>query len=327
LLAAHPETAAEWWYYTGHLRTAAGSEYGFELTFFRARLSDGDDLNAAHFALTDVAGKAFRYAEKIHRPFPGIAETDPSRLRVSIENWETREENSAHLLRASMAGAGISLRLAPQKPAVVNGEGGISRKGPRPDEYSRYVSIPRLSVSGTLELGGRKEAVSGIAWFDHEFGPGGLPADLAGWDWFSVQLSDGTELMLYRLRTKEGRESPYSQGTFIGKDGVAVPTRRTSKSPRPAHGNRRSPARTIRPAGGSGALRPSTWGSRRGRRPKRRDEALDARHLLGGRLRRLGPSMGARDGGELRGAHGVRRQRSALAGGGKRRGSDGGRFS
>ena len=225
LLAAHPETSAEWWYYTGHLRTSAGLEFGFELTFFRARLADGDDLDAAHFALTDVGGKAFRYAEKLHRPFPGIAGTDPSRLRVFIENWEARDENGAHLLRASMPGAGISLRLAAQKAAVWNGEGGISRKGPRPDEYSHYVSIPRLAVSGTLDLGGRTESVSGIAWFDHEFGPGGLPEDLAGWDWFSVQLSDGTELMLYRLRTKEGGASPYSQGSFIGKNGVAVPLR------------------------------------------------------------------------------------------------------
>jgi predicted secreted hydrolase len=250
LLAAHPDTAAEWWYYTGHLRTAGGAEFGFELTFFRARLPDGDDLDAAHFALTDVGAKSFRYAEKLHRPFPGIAETDPSRLRVSIENWEAREENGAHVLRASMAGAGISLRLAPQKPAVLNGEGGVSRKGPRPDEYSRYVSIPRLAASGTLDIGGRTESVSGIAWFDHEFGPGGLPVDLAGWDWFSVQLSDGTELMLYRLRTKAGGESPYSQGSFIGKDGVAVPLR-AGDFDVAAAGRWRSPK--------SGAIYPAGW--------------------------------------------------------------------
>jgi predicted secreted hydrolase len=258
-LAAHPETAAEWWYYTGHLRTAGGAEFGFELTFFRARLPDGDDLDAAHFALTDVGGKTFRFAEKLHRPFPGIAGTDPARLEVSIENWEAREDRGAHVLRASMPGAGISLRLVPQKPAVFHGEEGISRKGPRPDEYSHYVSIPRLAASGTLDLGGRAESVSGIAWFDHEFGPGGLPEDLAGWDWFSVQLSDGTELMLYRLRTKAGGVSPYSQGSFIGRDGVVVPLKAADfdvaatgawKSPRsgatyPAGWRLRVPSRRI----------------------------------------------------------------------------------
>lgn len=221
-LASHPETRAEWWYYTGHLR-GGGFDGGFELTFFRARLADGDDLDAAHFALTDVSHGKFLFSEKIHRPFPGIAETDPEHLSVYLEDWETREESGAHLLRAAMPGAKIALRLDPGKPPVVNGEGGISRKGPRPDEYSHYVSISRLEVSGTLDRGGRPEPVSGIAWFDHEFGPGGLPADLAGWDWFSVQLSDRTELMLYRLRTKQGSGSPFSQGTFIGTDGAAVP--------------------------------------------------------------------------------------------------------
>jgi len=249
-LRAHPETAAEWWYYTGHLRTAAGREYGFELTFFRARLPDGDDLDAAHFALTDVAAGTFQYAEKLHRPFPGIAETDPARFSVSIENWQAREERGAHRLRAAMPGAGIPLRLAPEKAAVLHGEGGISRKGPRPDEYSRYVSIPRMSVSGTLDRGGRPESVAGIAWFDHECGPGGLPADLAGWDWFSVQLSDETELMLYRLRTRDGRASPFSQGTFVERDGRAVPLK-AADFETAATGTWKSPK--------SGAAYPSGW--------------------------------------------------------------------
>jgi predicted secreted hydrolase len=249
-LGAHPDTAAEWWYYTGHLRTAAGREYGFELTFFRARLPDGDDLDAAHFALTDVAAGTFRYAEKMHRPFPGIAESDPARLSVSIENWQAREEQGAHRLRATMPGAAIDLRLSPEKSAVVHGEGGISRKGPRPDEYSRYVSIPRMSVSGTLDREGRAESVTGIAWFDHECGPGGLPADLAGWDWFSVQLSDGTELMLYRLRTKDGRDSPFSQGTFVERDGRAVPLK-AADFETGAAGTWKSPR--------SGAVYPSGW--------------------------------------------------------------------
>ncbi len=222
VLAAHPETKAEWWYYTGHLRTSAHAEYGFELTFFRAGLPDGDDLDAAHFALTDIAVGQFLYAEKLHRPFPGIAGADPARLDVYLENWEAREETGAHRLRASMPGAALSIRLVPEKSPVWNGEGGISRKGPRPDEYSHYLSIPRLSVSGTLERNGHSEAVTGVAWFDHEFGPGGLPADLAGWDWFSVQLSDESELMLYRLRSRSGGVSPFSQGTFVGKDGAAT---------------------------------------------------------------------------------------------------------
>jgi len=248
--AAHPDARAEWWYYTGHLETAAREEFGFELTFFRARLGDGDDVDAAHFALTDVGRRSFRWAEKLHRPFPGIAGADSGRLAVFIEDWETREEGGVHLLRASMPEAAIALRLEPRKPPVRNGAGGISRKGPRPDEYSNYVSIPRLFVSGTLTRGGKAEPVSGIAWFDHEFGPGGLPEDLAGWDWFAVQLSDGTEAMLYRLRAKSGGESPFSQGTFVARDGTAFPLSAGDFSVE-ATGRWRSPH--------TGATYPSGW--------------------------------------------------------------------
>ena len=249
LLASHPEMRAEWWYYTGHLR-GGGAEYGFELTFFRARLADGDDLDAAHFALADIGKGKFLFSEKMHRPFPGIAESDPARLAVHLENWEAREDAGAHRLRAAMPGAEIALRLVPAKPPVVNGEGGLSRKGPRPDEYSHYVSIPRLEVSGTLDRDGRRVPVSGVAWFDHEFGPGGLPADLAGWDWFSVQLSDRTELMLYRLRTKDGSVSPFSQGTLIGPDG-APSALRAADFETAATGSWRSPK--------SGATYPAGW--------------------------------------------------------------------
>ena len=247
---AHPDSRAEWWYYTGHLETASREELGFELTFFRAKLGDGDDLDAAHFALTDVRARSFRWAEKIHRPFPGIAGADPARLSVFIEDWEIREENGAHLLRASMPEASIELRLEPRKPAVQNGAGGLSRKGPGPDEYSHYVSIPLLSVSGTLVRKGKSEPVGGIAWFDHEFGPGGQPKDLAGWDWFAIQLADGTEAMLYRLRTKSGGESPFSQGTFVAGDGAASPLAAGDFAVE-ATGSWRSPR--------SGASYPSGW--------------------------------------------------------------------
>lgn len=213
-LAANPAARAEWWYYTGHL-SSSGGDFGFELTFFRARLDDGDDVDAAHFAVTDVAGRRFLYSEKIHRPFPGIAETDAGKLRVRIENWETREEAGTQLLHAAIPGAELTLALTPELPPVLHGENGISRKGPRPDEYSTYLSIPRMRATGTLVRDGRPRPVTGEAWFDHEFGPGGLPADLAGWDWFGVQLGDGSALMIYRLRTKNGGVSPFSHGTLV----------------------------------------------------------------------------------------------------------------
>lgn len=223
VFAAHPDAKSEWWYYTGHLASSSGRSYGFELTFFRARLPDGRDLDAAHFAVTDVAAGKFFYDEKLHRPFPGIAGADAGDLRVYLENWEARRENGNHILAARTPEAEISLELSPSKPAALNGRDGISRKGPRPDEYSHYVTIPRLAAHGTLTLGGKTEEVSGIAWFDHEWGPGGLPEKLAGWDWFAIQLADSAELMLYRLRQADGSESPFSSGTYFAPDGTARP--------------------------------------------------------------------------------------------------------
>jgi predicted secreted hydrolase len=218
--AAHPASKAEWWYYTCHLQTEAKNEYGFELTFFRVRLTDGRDLDAAHFAISDLARKTFLYDERLHRPFPGICGADENRLFVFLENWEAEEDSGRHHLKARMKDAEIDLTLSPEKPPISHGEKGISRKGPGPDDYSHYTSMTRLGVAGTLSLKGLGERVSGLAWFDHEDGPGGLPPDLAGWDWFSLQLDDRSELMLYRLRQKDGTISRFSSGTFVDQDGA-----------------------------------------------------------------------------------------------------------
>ena len=248
--AAHPASKAEWWYYTGHLRTPAEREYGFELTFFRLRLPDGRDLDAAHFAISDLARRVFLYDEKLHRPFPGICGADESRLFVFLENWEAREESGRHRLKASMKGAAIDLTLDPKKTPVTHGDDGVSRKGPGADEYSHYTSITRLAVSGSLSLGGNPESVTGVAWFDHEDGPGGKPDNLAGWDWFSVQLEDQSELMLYRLRQKDGSISPFSNGSFVDRDGSV---RRLKRSDFTAESTAAWKSRRT------GAVYPSRW--------------------------------------------------------------------
>jgi len=215
---SHPDAALEWWYWTGHLSGTGGRAYGFQLTFFRLR-----DVHLAHFAWSDVASKRFAYEEKTHLALPGIAGASAERLEVYNEDWSAREERGAHKLSARTAEGLLTLTLTPGKAPVLHGEGGVSRKGPGPSEYSHYVSIPRLGVTGTLERKGRKELLSGTAWFDHEWGPGGLPAGVAGWDWFALQLSDGSELMLYRMRLSGGTASPFSAGTFLPASGPPRP--------------------------------------------------------------------------------------------------------
>ncbi len=218
---SHPEAAVEWWYYTGHLSDDAGKAYGFQLTFFRA-----SDLHLAHFAWSDVAGGAFRYEEKAHLGLPGIASSDTGRLRIANEDWSAEESDGVHRLRASGPEGVLELRLSASKAPVLQGSEGLSRKGPGENEYSHYVSITRLRASGFLERrGGRRLALSGTAWFDHEWGPGALPSGARGWDWFAVQLSDGSELMLYRLRAADGRATPFSAGTFVPASGTAAPIR------------------------------------------------------------------------------------------------------
>jgi predicted secreted hydrolase len=211
---AHAGAGIEWWYYTGHLRDSGKKEYGFELTFFRVR-----ELSLAHFAWTDAAAKKFRYEEKAHLILPGIADAEAGRLSVSNETWSAREAGGAHQLHASGRDWDLTLTLAPAGVPVIHGEGGISRKGPGEADYSRYVSIPRLNATGTMRSGSASEKVAGTAWFDHEWGPGGLPEGIAGWDWFGIQLDGGGELMLYRMRGKDGSATPFSSGTWIPKDG------------------------------------------------------------------------------------------------------------
>jgi predicted secreted hydrolase len=215
---SHPEAAVEWWYYTGHL-DGAGKAYGFQLTFFRAR-----DLHLAHFAWTDVGAGTFAYDEKIHLGLPGIAGASQTQLEVFNEDWSVREEKgTVHLIAGRRDIGRLELTLTPAKPPVLHGGDGLSKKGAGEKEYSRYVSITRFSATGALSRNGLRTALLGMAWFDHEWGPGALPAGAAGWDWFALQLSNGSELMLYRIRLEGGNASPFSAGTFIPANGGGPP--------------------------------------------------------------------------------------------------------
>ena len=207
---AHLEAPVEWWYYTGHLRDPVGREYGFQLTFFRVR-----EMHFAHFAWSDAARKSFRYEEKSHLGLPGIASAAVGRLAVANEDWSAEESGGTHRLHAAGHGWDLSLDLKALKAPVVHGDNGLTRKGPGANEYSRYVSITRLSATGTMRNGPDSNSLSGTAWFDHEWGPGILPAEAEGWDWFALQLDDGSELMLYRMRARRGGSTAFSAGTFI----------------------------------------------------------------------------------------------------------------
>jgi predicted secreted hydrolase len=231
---AHPGFQTEWWYYTGNLRAHDGHRYGFELVFFREAKNDMphdnpsawrvDDLYLAHLALTDIDGKRFRYFERLNRAGPGIAGASLEKGRVWNANWQSQWDlaSGKQTLSAVAEGLRFTLRLEPRTPPVIHGENGVSRKAEGAGKASYYVSFPRLDVEGTLN----GAAVDGTAWMDHEWFTQQLDERQQGWDWFSVQLDSGAELMLFDLRRKDGGIDPYSSGTYIARDGRATHLRR-----------------------------------------------------------------------------------------------------
>ena len=140
-------------------------------------------------------------------------------MRVWIDDWRAELQGGEFRLKAQAEGLGLDLRLKPLKPAALHGDGGFSRKSAQDDSASYYYSISRLDTRGSLTVGGRRVAVSGLSWMDHEFFTGAMAADLAGWDWFSLQLGDGWDVMLYLLRHKDGTVDAASSGTLIDPQG------------------------------------------------------------------------------------------------------------
>ena len=230
---SHPSYRTEWWYYTGHLHTTNGRSFGFELTFFRRGVSPEaiktlpskwsiNHLYFAHFAVTDIDGRRFHFSEKLSREGLGKAGADESRLRVWIDDWRAEaatEPTGMHTLMAQDETYALTLMLQPAKPPVINGREGISRKGKDVGQASHYYSFTRLSTTGRLTIEGEQFDVAGTSWMDHEFGSSDLGADQVGWDWFSLQLEDNTELMLYRMRLKNGSSDLSSSGTAVSSDG------------------------------------------------------------------------------------------------------------
>jgi predicted secreted hydrolase len=229
---SHDSFRTEWWYYTGHLETAEGRRFGFELTFFRRAIAPEqvetrpsrwsvDQLYLAHLAVTDVTGQRFHFRDRISRAGLGKAGADAGRLHVWLDHWraESSGESEQHRLDAKADGVALSLTLDPAKPLVIHGERGISKKGAAVGQASHYYSFTDLTTTGTLTIGTETYRVTGTSWMDHEFGSADLSADLAGWDWFSIQLADKRDLMIYRLRHTDGSSDQASSGTLVFPDG------------------------------------------------------------------------------------------------------------
>jgi predicted secreted hydrolase len=226
---AHPEYKTEWWYWVGHLAAASGESFGYQLTFFRVALRQPDPkaksawaLNTiyfAHLALTDPGRRTFSFRDKAGRGALGLSGASPGAMKVWIDDWQAELEGGEFHLRAKDDGLGMDLALKPGKPPALHGEGGFSRKSASTEAASYYYSLSRLATRGTITVDGRQLPVTGESWMDHEFFTSAMAPDLAGWDWFSLQLADGWDVMLYRLRRKDGGVDPAASGTLIDPQG------------------------------------------------------------------------------------------------------------
>jgi predicted secreted hydrolase len=226
----HPEYQTEWWYYTGNVASSDGHRFGFELTFFRQSANwnatkstwNVRDLYLAHLALSDLDGGRFYHAERTNRAGPGIAGVSATDARIWNGNWQIQWNGDQQTLQAIDPHFELQFTLKSQKPPVIQGENGVSQKSAGAGHASHYISLTHLATTGTITLGGKSIQVTGLTWMDHEFFTHQLERDQIGWDWFSVQLADNTELMLFRIRRKNGSVDPFSAATFVDANGKST---------------------------------------------------------------------------------------------------------
>jgi predicted secreted hydrolase len=259
-MGAHPSYRTEWWYYTGQLTDERGRTYGYELTFFRTGLSPASprgrsawaarDLLFAHFAVADVNGRRFAFDERASRAAIGLAGAEAGRQHVWVRGWSTEVRGGRHFLSASQPGWELELNADALKPPALHGQRGFSRKGAGTGHASLYYSLTRLRTWGTLRCAERPLAVTGESWMDHEFSTDSLAPDEVGWDWFGLQLSTGEELMVYRMRRRNGTLDPKSGGTWVPAQGGAAHLR-AGDCPARVRSRWRSPR--------TGITYPQTW--------------------------------------------------------------------
>ncbi|MGE5669762.1 MAG: lipocalin-like domain-containing protein [Betaproteobacteria bacterium] len=220
---AHPTFRNEWWYVTGWLRDDDAREYGFQVTFFRNRPGIAEDnpsrfapreLLFAHAAIADPRAARLRSDQRAAREGFGLAGASTARTDVHIGDWSLVEASdvlpgsvrTGDRYRARVRGRdfALDLALAATSPVMLQGDAGVSRKGPDPTDASYYYSRPQLEVSGTIDIGAGARQVRGIAWLDHEWSSRYLAARAIGWDWTGINLDDGGALMAFRIRDRDG---------------------------------------------------------------------------------------------------------------------------
>jgi predicted secreted hydrolase len=260
---AHPDFQTEWWYYTGNLTSADGRRFGYQLTFFRRALLPASQtpvresqwasgqVYMAHFAVSDINDERFQAFERLSRGAAGLAGAQPGPelsdrtqpFRVWLEGWQVMQappaseecphadiQPCAYILSAAEGNVSLALNLIDARGPALQGDRGYSRKGHDAGQASYYYSLTRLETSGTVTVNGEPFEVTGWSWMDHEWSTSALAAEQIGWDWFSIQLENGVDLMVFQIRRADGSVDPFSSGLLIYPDGQTQPLDREAFS-------------------------------------------------------------------------------------------------
>ncbi len=228
---SHPDLRTEWWYITGHSRVGEGAQardFGFQLTFFRARVDATQNMASrfaarqllfAHAAVTDVQGKRFWHDQRIARQGFGVASASEQDTAIRLRDWSLVRQGDGYAARIAATDFELSLSFSATQGVLLQGSNGLSRKGPDPQQASHYYSQPQLAFVGEVRIQGQRFAVSGdgaknahtdfrpgqgAAWLDHEWSDGLLHPLAVGWDWMGMNLFDGSALMAFQMRDKDG---------------------------------------------------------------------------------------------------------------------------
>ncbi len=235
---SHPDFKTEWWYFTGNLKSDSGREFGYQLTFFRQGVRPPserpvaasrfvvDHVQFVHFAISDISRGRFFFDQDLTRGAFGEAGfSDGERLAWIGRCSLVLLPGGGFRIVGVSSELSLDLELHSAKPVVFHGAEGVSQKAAGPGRASHYYSFTRLLSKGSLSVEGEKFTVTGTSWYDHEWATNQLTADQVGWDWFSLQFDDGSELMLFQIRTNDGGRDSFSGGTYVRADGSSVAVR------------------------------------------------------------------------------------------------------
>lgn len=233
---AHPKFRNEWWYFTGNLQTPAGRHFGYQFTLFRVALASEplmaasqwatNEIYMGHLAVTDTQAEKFYHFERFSRAALDLAGAQTEPFRVWLENWSVHSQGESFFpltIQAEAEEVALTLEIMPEKELVLQGQEGLSQKGHQRGNASYYYSFTRLNTEGRLQIDGKEHALAGLSWMDREWSTSALEEQQLGWDWFSLQLSNGWDLMFYQLRLKNGQADTTSSGILVGPQGQTFP--------------------------------------------------------------------------------------------------------